>query len=86
MNPTLHQFLHQLAGKAAVAAASPGPGRAYRFSATATPRVVLALLEAVDAADQLCQTQPHSVCSAALRRVLEQALAPVAGGATECAL
>ena len=72
MTTLTRQFLDQLARRADLA--TTGPGGAYRFAATATPTVVLALVQAVDAVEHLCESTEVPVCPQTLRQVIDEAL------------
>jgi hypothetical protein len=54
------QRLRELARCAALAVPGARVGRSYRFAAVATPDVVLALVQAVDAIQGLCETDAPS--------------------------
>jgi hypothetical protein len=81
MNAITRHFLDDLARRADLAATATGGGRSYRFAATATPTVVLALVQAVEAIQDLCdRTAPAdvSVSPQVLQQALDQTLATLA--------
>jgi len=79
MTETARQTLTDLARHAGLAASAAGSGRAYRFAATATPDVVLALVNALDAVERLCDSET-AVSRERLMQAIDGALCALDGG------
>jgi hypothetical protein len=74
---TTRRFLEELARRADLATTT-GTGRAYRFAATATPTVVLALVQAVDAVQHLCDSTDALVPTQTLQQIIDDAFLTLA--------
>jgi hypothetical protein len=85
MTETTRQTLTELARHAGLAASAAGGGRAYRFAATATPDVVLALVNALDAVDRLCDGSDTAVSRDRLKQAIDSALGVLDGGLNQSA-